>query len=62
VDRTPEAIVIGLQSAKGLSLSRRQFEALCDDVRRAPDSEERGRQLAAMPNREILELVGERRF
>lgn len=54
--------MIEIQSSKGLALSRRQFEALCDDVRRAKDPEGRGRELAAMGNREIRELVGERRF
>lgn len=51
-----------LQVSKKLSLSGRQFEALCSVLRDSGDPEARARELALTQNREILEMLGDRKF
>lgn len=60
--RTVESVAMDLQVSKKLSLSGRQFEALCSVLRDSGDPEARARELALTQNREILEMLGDRKF
>ena len=51
-----------LEQSKGLKLSGRQFDVLCSILRAADDPEERGREIGAMDNRDVLKLIGVRNF
>ena len=61
VPRTVASIALDIQTSKGMKLSGGQFDRLCAILYASGDPEGRGRGLAAMDNRALLELIGDRK-